>query len=356
MGGLPPAISAGWGNPEQRPTMTSLPRREFLMQSGMWGGAALATAGSVAASSVASSAAAAEAGAKPATQASAIAGRPADEPFGYCFNTSTIREQKLGIVAELELIAKVGYDAVEPWMRQLSEYADGGGSLKDLGKRIADLGLTVESAIGFAQWIVDDEAARAKGMEDAKRDMDLLAQIGGKRLAAPPTGAQKLTGMDLFKIAERYGKLCELGEQMGVVPEVEVWGHSQTLGRLGEAVFVAVESGHRNACLLPDIYHIFKGGSDFTGLKLLSGAAIHVFHVNDYPAAPARAEQTDAHRVYPGDGVAPLKQVFQDLYANGFRGYLSLELFNREYWAQDPEVVARTGLEKTRTAVRAAFA
>ncbi|MBA4016697.1 MAG: xylose isomerase [Pirellula sp.] len=321
--------------------MPALPRRDLLMHSaGILGGAALA----------------AVVGTSTSTAAVPDSVRPADEPFGYCLNTSTIREKKLGIVAELEIASRVGYHAVEPWMRQLAEYVQAGGSLKDLGKRIRDLGLTIESAIGFAAWIVDDDAARAKGLEEAKRDMAVLAEIGGKRLAAPPVGAQKITGMDLFVIAERYRKLLELGDEMGVVPEVEVWGHSQTLGRLGEAVFVAVESGHPKACLLPDVYHIFKGGSDFTGLKLLSGSAIHVFHVNDYPAEPARVEQTDAHRVYPGDGVAPLTQIFRDLHASGFNGYLSLELFNRDYWQQDPELVAKTGLEKTRAAVRKAFA
>lgn len=282
--------------------------------------------------------------------------RPADEPFGYCLNTSTIREQKLGLVAELELAAKVGYHAVEPWMRQLDEYVQQGNSLADLGKRVRDLGLTIESAIGFAPWIVDDDAQRAQGLEEAKRNMDQLVAVGGKRLAAPPVGAQKISGMNLFVVAERYRKLLEIGDRTGIVPQVEVWGHSQTLGRLGEAVFTAVESGHPKACLLPDIYHIFKGGSDFAGLKLLSGSAIHVFHVNDYPAEPPRAEQTDAHRVYPGDGVAPLTQVFRDLRTAGFRGYLSLELFNRDYWKQDAETVVRTGLAKTRAAVKAAFA
>jgi sugar phosphate isomerase/epimerase len=39
----------------------------------------------------------------------------------------------------------------------------------------------------------------------------------------------------------------------------------------------------------------------------------------------------------------------------GYRGYLSLELFNREYWKQDAFQVAKTGLEKTRAAVRKAL-
>ena len=48
--------------------------------------------------------------------------------------------------------------------------------------------MTIESAIGFAPWIVNDAAKRKAGLEQAKREMDMLAQIGGKRMAAPPAG------------------------------------------------------------------------------------------------------------------------------------------------------------------------
>jgi sugar phosphate isomerase/epimerase len=60
---------------------------------------------------------------------------------------------------------------------------------------------------------------------------------------------------------------------------------------------------------------------------------------------------SDAHRVYPGDGVAPLKEVLRDLRLAGFRGFLSLELFNRDYWKQDALAVAKTGLEKMKAVV-----
>ena len=275
--------------------------------------------------------------------------------FRYCLNTSTIRGQKLGFIREIEIAAQAGYDGIEPWIRTIEEYVKQGGSLKDAAKRIRDHGLKVESAIGFAKWIVDDDADRNKGLEQAKRDMDLVRQIGGTRIAAPPAGATRQSGMDLFKAAKRYRKLLELGDTMGVVPQVEVWGFSKTLSRLGETVFVAVESGHRKACILPDVYHIYKGGSDFEGLKLLSGQSIHVFHVNDYPDDPPRKTISDANRVYPGDGVAPLKRIFEMLSENGFRGALSLELFNRDYWKQDALAVAKTGLEKTKAAVEKAL-
>ena len=79
---------------------------------------------------------------------------------------------------------------------------------------------------------------------------------------------------------------------------------------------------------------------------------MHVLHLNDYPAKPPRESITDAQRVYPSDGVAPLKTILSELRKIGFRGALSLELFNRDYWKQDAFQVARAGLEKMRTVVQ----
>lgn len=281
-----------------------------------------------------------------------------DPPFGYCFNTSTIQGQKLPLEQVVSIAAKAGYQGIEPWIRELDAHVKAGGSLRDLGRRIRDEGLSVESAIGFFEWAVDDDTRRRKGFDEARRNMEMVLQIGGRRIAAPPVGAT--SGKDpipsLPHVAERYRQLLELGDQVGVVPQVEVWGFSRTLGRLAEAAYVAIEAAHPKACILADVYHLHKGGSSLEGLKLLSGGAIHVFHLNDYPASPPRESISDAHRVYPGDGVAPLTELFRILRAIGFRGMLSLELFNREYWKQDPLVVARTGLEKMRSAVQKGLA
>lgn len=266
--------------------------------------------------------------------------------FHYCFNTSTIRGQKLSLVEEIDIAAHAGYQAIEPWINEIEAYAKQGGSLSDLKKRIKDLGLTVASAIGFAEWIVDDDVRRAKGLEQGRRDMDLVQQIGGTRIAAPAAGATEVVTTDYLKVAERYRALLALGDHIGVVPMVEVWGFSKTLTRLGQAAMVAIESGHPDACVLPDIYHLYKGGSDFSGLKLLNGAGMHVFHMNDYPANPPRAAIKDADRVYPGDGIAPVVDVLRTLQDIGFDGYLSIELFNPTYWQQDPHEVAKTAITK----------
>lgn len=269
----------------------------------------------------------------------------------YCLNMSTIRGQELSVPDQIKVAADAGYDGIEPWIRDINQYIAGGGKLSDLKKQIDDAGLTVESAIGFAQWIVDDDAARAKGFEEAESDMNLLRKIGGKRIAAPPIGAHKKVGPALPVIAARYRKLLELGSKMEVVPQLELWGFSKTLSKLGELAYVATEAGHPDACVLPDFYHIYKGGSDFAGLRMMEASKMHVFHINDYPANPPRESIGDEHRVYPGDGVCDLPGIIGDLVAAGFAGCFSLELFNRDYWKQDALEVAKTGLAKMKEVV-----
>ncbi|MEC9095311.1 MAG: sugar phosphate isomerase/epimerase family protein [Planctomycetota bacterium] len=277
------------------------------------------------------------------------------KPFGYCFNTSCVRGQQLSLDQQVDLVIKTGYEGIEPWIRDLQAFKDKGGNLNDLGKKLADNNVKVVSAIGFARWIVNDDQERAKGLETAKHDMGLLKEMGGVRIAAPPVGATDIEGFDLFAAAQRYHDLCEVGRNEGITPQLELWGFSKTLSRLGELAFVAAEAGHPDACILPDIYHIYKGGSSFEGLKMLNGQHIHCFHVNDYPADPPRATIADKHRVHVGDGIAPVTKILQMVHQTGCRGMLSLELFNPDYWKQDPMKVASEGLAKVKTAVAKAF-
>ncbi|MEZ5044528.1 MAG: sugar phosphate isomerase/epimerase family protein [Saprospiraceae bacterium] len=278
-----------------------------------------------------------------------------EHSFSFCLNTSTIMGQNLGIVKEIETAAKAGYDAIEIWINSMQRYVDEGGKLSELKKRIDDLGIKVVDAIGFAQWIVDDNDTRMRALEQAKREMGMLAQLGCARIAAPPAGATTQPGLDLTKAAERFRALVELGVSMEVIPQLEVWGFSKNLSRLSEVLFVASECGHPQTRLLLDVYHLHKGGSDIDGLKLIKGEVMEIFHMNDYPAEPNREQIADKDRVHAGDGVAPLTEILKDLHKKEGTTILSLEVFNRDYWKQDPDEVAKTGLAKMKAAVATAF-
>ncbi len=273
--------------------------------------------------------------------------------FRYCLNTSTIREKNIGIEAEIDVAADAGYSGIEPWIRTIRAYMESGGKLSALRKRLDDRGVQVESAIGFANWIVDDPTARAKALDEAKSDMEIVRALGGTRIAAPPAGANKGPVFDLETVAERYRALLEVGRSAGVTPMLEVWGHSVNLHRLGQTLFAAAESSHPDACTLLDIYHIYKGGSRYEGLSPLGAKAMPVLHMNDYPASPERSEMNDSHRVMPGDGIAPFDRIIKQLHTINPEMVFSLELFNRDYWRQDPLEVAKLGLEKMKAVVSA---
>ena len=76
--------------------------------------------------------------------------------FTFSLNTSTIMKQNIGLMSEIELAAKAGYDGIEVWIRTIEEFVKAGGNLKDVKKKAKDLGIVIEDAIGFAPWIVDD--------------------------------------------------------------------------------------------------------------------------------------------------------------------------------------------------------
>ena len=278
----------------------------------------------------------------------------ATRPFPVSLNTSTLRGHKLPITRVIDIAAEAGYRGIEPWPNEIEDHLRSGGTLKDLRKRLDDRNLSVTGAIAFFHWMVDDDDRRRKALEEARALMDQLAALGATHVAAPPIGDVK--NVSLLSAAERYHDLLEIGDQTGVIPAVEVWGFAKNGHRLGQAVLIAIEAHHPKACILPDVYHLYKGGSGLAGIRSLNGRLIGGFHINDYPADPPRERIGDKHRVYPGDGIAPLEQLFRDLRTIGYTGPVSVELFNREYYKQDPLLVASTALKKTRAVIRRALA
>lgn len=285
------------------------------------------------------------AGLLPDTATAAVAKRPAFIP---CLNMSTIRGQKLGFVKELETASKAGFRSVEIWMDTLQNFIKEGNTPAQARKILGDLGITVQNAIGFAPWIIDEDAARAKGVAQLKSEMELLAQVGCMRVATPPVGAQTAQApkIDLQKAAERYRTILDISDETKVVPQLELWGFSKNLNKLSEVMYVATESGHPSARVLLDVYHLYKGGSSLDSLPLVGKPGVEIFHINDYPSTLSPAAITDADRVYPGDGAASIAKILKTIKNPERPIVLSLEVFNKSYYAQDALTVAKTGLAK----------
>ena len=266
--------------------------------------------------------------------------------FGLSLNTSTIKGQGLGILEEIKIASEAGYDGIELWVSELDAFTAKGGKLGSIREALEAAGVKPVNLIAFFAWAVDEREEREKGIAEARRVFAMARDLGCGMVAAPPMGLIDKPVSDLMNVTKWYRALLVAGEEYGVTPVLEFWGMAKSLGRLGEAVFVASEADHPNACILADAFHMYKKGTPASSLRMISSRALGLFHINDYPSDPPRETITDALRVYPGDGIAPLREMLGILDANGYNGMISLELFNNEYWKRDALSVAKEGAEK----------
>ncbi|CAM3383031.1 sugar phosphate isomerase/epimerase family protein [Marinicrinis lubricantis] len=269
-------------------------------------------------------------------------------PFQTALNASTLFPFQLDVKEQIRIAAEAGYEGIELWVRDIEAFLAGGGTVQELSKYISDTGISLVNAIAFFKWADADKEERKNGFEQAKREMEMLAQLGCDAVAAPPFG--NVEGVTLEEMADCFAELAAIAHGIGIQPYLEFWGRAKQLSTLKDAIQVAKLSGVPDAAILADPFHMYTGGSRVADFKQLDGIRIGIVHANDYPSAPPQDVIADKDRVFPGDGVAPLTELTQLLYEQDYRGYLSLELFITDYGTQSPLDVALHGLERMKTA------
>lgn len=268
-------------------------------------------------------------------------------PFRISMNTSTLQAYELPADEQIRLVANAGFKGIEMWVRDIRSYIDAGGTAEELGELLDSNNLLLENMIGFSEWISDDAGMRAEAIDILRSDMEMIAAMGGRYIAAPVQGIDSVDRTKFDDYAERYRTILELGEETGVIPILEVWG-TGALNQVTDCAHIAIGSGHQDATMLFDFYHVYRGGNSWNTIDLVNASKLPVMHMNDYPASPAREELTDADRVFPGEGICNFDEVIPKLYNAGFRGGFSVELFNRSYWnSMDAETILKESYDRT---------
>jgi 2-keto-myo-inositol isomerase len=265
-------------------------------------------------------------------------------PWAICLDTATIRTAG-DIEKKVDIAIAAGFDAIEPWDRELKEFEDNGGNLKALGKKIRDNGLFVPSMIGLWGCLPEDEEAFQKSLPETRNRLRMASEIGCEFAQAIPNKVGE--NYDVKFVASCYRRILEIGlKEYNIIPAL-VFVEMFPLKTLGQAIAVALDADHPNVKVIPDVFHMYISEGGFEGLKQLNGELFAIFQFNDAPKNMKIEDMQDKHRVYPGDGILPLEQILRDLKVSGFKRCISLELYNPTYHGQDPLLVAKTGLEKT---------
>ncbi|HEY3254401.1 MAG TPA: sugar phosphate isomerase/epimerase, partial [Polyangiaceae bacterium] len=223
------------------------------------------------------------------------------------------------------------------------------GTMAELRRAIDAGGLTVVTLIYIADWFDVSETDWSRVRDKCSRRLEQAAELGaGYVIAGPPAGrANVVVG------AQRYRELLELGETVGALPAFEFLGFVEQFNTIESALEVLALAAHPAGTTVLDPFHIFRGAGSVESIAKLLGEQVAVAHFNDTPATPAREQQHDGDRVWPGEGHLDLRRYLMLLREIGYDGWISLELFRKDLWTRDPLEVARIGLEKMRAVVEA---
>jgi len=267
--------------------------------------------------------------------------------FQYALNSSTIRPAPP--LEKIRIASEAGYRGIELWHDDIEAYLKEGGHLHDIVVALEDHQLQVPTTIHLKGWFESEGDEHAAALDTCKWKMEQAEAVGAAHIiAGPPRGVA-----DRQRGAANYRELLEIGHEIGVSPAMEFLGFVEDINTIEDALEIINAADHPEATIILDPFHIFRGGGSIESVSKLRPEQIAMCHFNDAPATPDRAAQTDADRVYPGDGVIDLKRMVALLREIGYTGWMSLELFNEQLWSQDPLNVAKVGLEKMRSVAEA---
>ncbi|UCH34460.1 MAG: sugar phosphate isomerase/epimerase [Armatimonadota bacterium] len=261
--------------------------------------------------------------------------------FKHALNLITIRDAPFE--KKLELAQAAGYDGVGLWLGEVEQAAGGAAGLDGIARRLRERGLIPAEMCFVGGWMYPEEGTRAAAHESAQRAFRVAQAVGCQCVVACAAGG---TG-ELTDAARDFAELCDLARPFGVSLALEFLGGAQQVKDVRTAWQIVDMADAPNGGLVIDTFHFYKGGSDLADLEPVTGDKVFLVHANDCPDLPL-AELEDRHRVFPGAGIIPLEEIAAVLADKGYGGFFSLELFNEEYWATDPHLVAQEGLRSLR--------
>ncbi|TLP71581.1 TIM barrel protein [Pseudomonas nitroreducens] len=253
---------------------------------------------------------------------------------------------------KLEAIAAAGFDGVEIFENDLLYY---GGSPREVRRVCADLGL----AITLFQPFRDFEGCRRdrlpRNLDRLERKFDLMQELGTdlvlmcSNVAADSLGEREFLLEDLGLAAERAGAR---GLRVGY--EALAWGrHVNTWQQVWNLVR---EVDHPALGVILDSFHTLSLKGDPAGIAQIPGEKIFFVQMADAPVLAMDVLEWSRHfRNFPGQGEFDLAGFLAPILKSGYRGPLSLEIFNDGFRAAPPRANAADGLrsllyleEKTR--------
>ena len=249
---------------------------------------------------------------------------------------------------DIKAAGAAGFDLLEIWAAKLREFLKT-KTTADLKKLLDENNLEPYSINSIEHITFRDEA----DYEQIKLETEELSRIAGE-IGCPyivvvpgklPENATEAKIID--ESVKVLNELGDIAEKYNVGLAFEFLGQTDCSVQTLDLCSKIVEKVNRaNIGNVLDTFHFYAGNSTFEAIDKMKPEKLFIFHINDAENLP-KEELTDAHRLYPGEGILPIKEIKAHFDKIGYDRMVSIEIFRPEYWNEDPFEVAKKAKEAT---------
>ncbi len=262
-----------------------------------------------------------------------------------CLHQDTLKTTRTD--AFLQIAKEVGFDAIELAMDKVELIIEE-GAVGKLKENIQHQDLAVSSINGPENFNLLPDKEFSIILERTRNLASVAREVGCNLLVPGPSASKKPNSKEIIRqcaralnsLAEACGEDIKLGLEFLGMGECSV-------NNLATANEVVKEVGRENVGLVLDSFHMHLSETAFADIGRIKENGVFLVHVNDSEEGDT-SRLTDAHRLFPGEGVIDLRAFKSDLAGVGYDGYISLELLRPSYWEQDPHQIAIKGRESLR--------
>lgn len=242
---------------------------------------------------------------------------------------------------KLEAAAAAGFAGVEIFENDLLNFE---GSPADVRRICGDLGLHIDMYQPFRDFEAMPEAQLRRNVDRAERKFDVMEALGTNLILSCSNCLPNSVDDD-SRAAADLAVMAEHAHRRGmrVAYEALAWGRHVNTWR--HAWKIVQAANHPALGLAVDSFHTLSVNDDPSGLAGIPGDRIFYCQLADAPRKVMDVLNWSRHfRNFPGQGELDVVGFVRALYASGYDGPLSLEIFNDEFRAAPARLTARDGL------------
>jgi 4-hydroxyphenylpyruvate dioxygenase len=247
--------------------------------------------------------------------------------------------------AKLAAAAKAGFRAVELFENDLTFFS---GKPRHARMMAADLGLEIVALQPLRDFEAMPDPIRARNFERAARKFDLMHELGTRLLCLCSNVSDEAID-DAARAAQDLAELADIALQHGfkIGYEALAWGRHV---KDWTAAWNIVRAADRaNLGIVLDSFHACVRDNPIEPMSALPADRIALVQVADAPAIQMDPLSLSRHyRCYPGQGDYPVVDFLDAITRAGYRGPVSLEIFNDQFRGASANAIALDGLRSLR--------